>query len=126
MIRRPPRSTRTDTLFPYTTLFRSESVHAGSTAAIDRSECRIQLDGGSFLSKCEAAHAAGYRQSFGGDVHPAHSSTASGVWRGHPNARRSALCTRGPFDGPPDHGFGPDRLEGTRCANPADGWTRRG
>src|SRR3546814_16695359 len=27
MIRRPPRSTRTDTLFPYTTLFRS--VHVG-------------------------------------------------------------------------------------------------
>src|SRR3546814_15053012 len=26
MIRRPPRSTRTDTLFPYTTLFRSESA----------------------------------------------------------------------------------------------------
>src|SRR3546814_1568609 len=26
MIRRPPRSTRTDTLFPYTTLFRSASV----------------------------------------------------------------------------------------------------
>src|SRR3546814_15751596 len=25
MIRRPPRSTRTDTLFPYTTLFRSEN-----------------------------------------------------------------------------------------------------
>src|SRR3546814_1387352 len=30
MIRRPPRSTRTDTLFPYTTLFRS---HAGAHAA---------------------------------------------------------------------------------------------
>src|SRR3546814_6277866 len=26
MIRRPPRSTRTDTLFPYTTLFRSQDV----------------------------------------------------------------------------------------------------
>src|SRR3546814_4144150 len=26
MIRRPPRSTRTDTLFPYTTLFRSTGV----------------------------------------------------------------------------------------------------
>src|SRR3546814_3383999 len=26
MIRRPPRSTRTDTLFPYTTLFRSPPV----------------------------------------------------------------------------------------------------
>src|SRR3546814_11674231 len=30
MIRRPPRSTRTDTLFPYTTLFRSQ---AGSVIA---------------------------------------------------------------------------------------------
>src|SRR3546814_16627654 len=33
MIRRPPRSTRTDTLFPYTTLFRtlleSEAQHVG-------------------------------------------------------------------------------------------------
>src|SRR3546814_13749237 len=28
MIRRPPRSTRTDTLFPYTTLFRSASSPA--------------------------------------------------------------------------------------------------
>src|SRR3546814_18417344 len=28
MLRRPPRSTRTDTLFPYTTLFRSD-VHCG-------------------------------------------------------------------------------------------------
>src|SRR3546814_13128905 len=27
MIRRPPRSTRTDTLFPYTTLFRSTNIH---------------------------------------------------------------------------------------------------
>src|SRR3546814_19929831 len=27
MIRRPPKSTRTDTLFPYTTLFRSRSAH---------------------------------------------------------------------------------------------------
>src|SRR3546814_20817697 len=26
MIRRPPRSTRTDTLFPYTTLFRSDTM----------------------------------------------------------------------------------------------------
>src|SRR3546814_7437548 len=27
MIQRPPRSTRTDTLFPYTTLFRSDGLH---------------------------------------------------------------------------------------------------
>src|SRR3546814_13428354 len=30
MIRRPPRSTRTDTLFPYTTLFRSLIEHFAS------------------------------------------------------------------------------------------------
>src|SRR3546814_3429558 len=30
MIRRPPRSTRTDTLFPYTTLFRSEIARPAS------------------------------------------------------------------------------------------------
>src|SRR3546814_3547206 len=29
MIRRPPRSTRTDTLFPYTTLFRSLAARLG-------------------------------------------------------------------------------------------------
>src|SRR3546814_19808135 len=34
MIRRPPRSTRTDTLFPYTTLFRSASPHASSCFSI--------------------------------------------------------------------------------------------
>src|SRR3546814_8970097 len=34
MIRRPPRSTRTDTLFPYTTLFRSGG-RAGAHAAVD-------------------------------------------------------------------------------------------
>src|SRR3546814_9953567 len=31
MIRRPPRSTRTDTLFPYTTLFRSRAVRLHPT-----------------------------------------------------------------------------------------------
>src|SRR3546814_8166111 len=36
MIRRPPRSTRTDTLFPYTTLFRSGDLgHGGEACGID-------------------------------------------------------------------------------------------
>src|SRR3546814_18232622 len=35
MIRRPPRSTRTDTLFPYTTLFRSSGNSVARHAAID-------------------------------------------------------------------------------------------
>src|SRR3546814_18206880 len=40
MIRRPPRSTRTDTLFPYTTLFRSR--HAKDDA--DSADTRARLD----------------------------------------------------------------------------------
>src|SRR3546814_9233326 len=34
MIRRPPRSTRTDTLFPYTTLFRSVEQHLADAGRI--------------------------------------------------------------------------------------------
>src|SRR3546814_5840219 len=34
MIRRPPRSTRTDTLFPYTTLFRSPLRQASKLASL--------------------------------------------------------------------------------------------
>src|SRR3546814_14455788 len=42
MIRRPPRSTRTDTLFPYTTLFRSidELIHA---AGLEPLQARIDM-----------------------------------------------------------------------------------
>src|SRR3546814_2081401 len=36
MIRRPPRSTRTDTLFPYTTLFRSRPAGAAFPRRVSR------------------------------------------------------------------------------------------
>src|SRR3546814_17039458 len=42
MRRRPPRSTRTDTLFPYTTLFRSDRGHPRPRA---RDEQRLALGG---------------------------------------------------------------------------------
>src|SRR3546814_10241601 len=42
MIRRPPRSTRTDTLFPYTTLFRSPAEGAHRLVAGERRERRIE------------------------------------------------------------------------------------
>src|SRR3546814_5650236 len=38
MIRRPPRSTRTDTLFPYTTLFRSAFIAFGSLTFCNHAE----------------------------------------------------------------------------------------
>src|SRR3546814_11640316 len=40
MVRRPPRSTRTDTLFPYTTLFRSLAYRSNHFQA-----CRFGLQG---------------------------------------------------------------------------------
>src|SRR3546814_16860048 len=43
MIRRPPRSTRTDTLFPYTTLFRSKG-----TEEIGLKGTAIKGDGGNY------------------------------------------------------------------------------
>src|SRR3546814_11713262 len=56
MIRRPPRSTRTDTLFPYTTLFRSSPLRL----PVPPSVCICLLRGGfeppthSFSSYCRS------------------------------------------------------------------------
>src|SRR3546814_5485365 len=44
MIRRPPRSTRTDTLFPYTTLFRSIKVLAARLEGCDAKALREAVD----------------------------------------------------------------------------------
>src|SRR3546814_8798115 len=42
MIRRPPRSTRTDTLFPYTTLFRSVAAVDDRGVIVVREQRRIE------------------------------------------------------------------------------------
>src|SRR3546814_13743126 len=53
MIRRPPRSTRTDTLFPYTTLFRSLGVTVQTlTPAVAR---QLQLNDASIRGVVIAA-----------------------------------------------------------------------
>src|SRR3546814_10625967 len=49
MIRRPPRSTRTDTLFPYTTLFRSRSASIAGMAAT-RTDFGFWKDGAALRS----------------------------------------------------------------------------
>src|SRR3546814_7557156 len=43
MIRRPPRSTRTDTLFPYTTLFRSKFGDLADVQAVELHRQRLGL-----------------------------------------------------------------------------------
>src|SRR3546814_1080766 len=51
MVRRQPRSTRTDTLFPYATLFRSggaETIEAGAKAS-QLPVTRVSGDGGQYL-----------------------------------------------------------------------------
>src|SRR3546814_16170098 len=52
MIRRPPRSTRTDTLFPYTTLFRSLSERRVLYGHVFRNAMLIVIAGfpGAFIS----------------------------------------------------------------------------
>src|SRR3546814_14027759 len=66
MIRRPPRSTRTDTLFPYTTLFRSPRAvpHAGVGADGDDQPYRLQGMG------CRAPGDAEPDRDRGGDPRP--------------------------------------------------------
>src|SRR3546814_13405145 len=60
MIRRPPRSTRTDTLFPYTTLFRSvdHAAHADGVADL------------------EAGHPGADRADLADDLVPGHAGIA--------------------------------------------------
>src|SRR3546814_12176571 len=80
MIRRPPRSTRTDTLFPYTTLFRSDdealdairdALDAGGesarqeTALLHRAERwreRLLEEGDAALAELIEAHPSADRQ----------------------------------------------------------------
>src|SRR3546814_9527113 len=49
MIRRPPRSTRTDTLFPYTTLFRSTRAPVRSGGLELRA---LRLEAGEIVLRC--------------------------------------------------------------------------
>src|SRR3546814_6631262 len=54
MIRRPPRSTRTDTLFPYTTLFRSCCYPARGHIGQRFPECLLPMF--QYFVGCEAPH----------------------------------------------------------------------
>src|SRR3546814_5671895 len=77
MLPRPPRSTRTDTLFPYTTLFRSRITTLGSSQLVSRrlATTRIVL--------CAAP---AYLDAHGAPAHPrdlaAHEVFAYSYWTG--------------------------------------------
>src|SRR3546814_14324550 len=90
MIRRPPRSTRTDTLFPYTTLFRSWTgllpERIGRARALD-----IQLL--NRLVDADEAHRIGLIQHLAddGDVRGLAFSLAAKTIRGRPGSIRPTL-----------------------------------
>src|SRR3546814_16543292 len=63
MIRRPPRSTRTDTLFPYTTLFRSPQITGFLLLLFPAEPVPVPRAGGRARSLCGQARAGGIRRS---------------------------------------------------------------
>src|SRR3546814_17778548 len=106
MIRRPPRSTRTDTLFPYTTLFRS----VFRILRENRTSCPTQ--GGDDIATCVVVVAA---------------DRSRGVDRVPQAARGIVDMTRDPVvrvvavDGGIDLGFAMARQHGTGGEAPRDG-----
>src|SRR3546814_2477779 len=64
MIRRPPRSTRTDTLFPYTTLFRSLGLDLAHLQCDQRAQCIL------VLTQCLRAQANGFTTTWRGGEAP--------------------------------------------------------
>src|SRR3546814_17901149 len=92
MIRRPPRSTLTDTLFPYTTLFRSLAVQAPP----DRGDFGVEFAVGD-AQRLDGAHRMDHRRM----VAPA--ETAADPWVG---ARRTFLRQiSGDLAGPGDSAY---------------------
>src|SRR3546814_289965 len=106
MIRRPPRSTRTDALFPYTTLFLSAGVPAGGNA--EPGNDRAGAAGGVRQQALVLApRLSPGSQGQSGDYFslPGHRSTS-------PNARPSATCWSASSAAPPS---------GTRSENSSPG-----
>src|SRR3546814_3606729 len=84
MIRRPPRSTRTDTLFPYTTLFRSDRDEREREAIDDQ-------PGGEPADEAHAALAEILVDRVGHDEHDRPQQRAGG------EVERSGLAEQVPF-----------------------------
>src|SRR3546814_9462005 len=105
MIRRPPRSTRTDTLFPYTTLFRSEyrlDVQAAAAGAGQAHRDPAKGRGGlevdrAYLRKVQAR--SGRADGDGAPQQSAHRAARASALRTEPQADAvggppAALCAQ--------------------------------
>src|SRR3546814_5760613 len=85
MIRRPPRSTRTDTLFPYTTLFRSRADPARGDLGDDRELWRAIAEDGAGPHRLSRAPAHPRLRAGGGDRPHCHAALRQlqGLRRGY-------------------------------------------
>src|SRR3546814_13995013 len=106
MIRRPPRSTRTDTLFPYTTLFRSvhappehlgDQVLLAAEVVVDRGDVDVGAAG--HLAQGSAAEAVLGEQLLGG-AEDAVLGRELGVGHRLPGRRIKRLFDRSPGPAP--------------------------
>src|SRR3546814_20364166 len=84
MIRRPPRSTRTDSLYPYTTLFRSQTTaeehNANSTLPSRKQES----------PKNSSARLSSRTAQDQSDGHPHPANQESGDWRRNRSTREDS------------------------------------
>src|SRR3546814_18866068 len=138
MIRRPPRSTRTDTLFPYTTLFRSltgadgeigQAVPAANVASDPRRT--FEIDPAVLLAAHRRARSEGglvlghYHSHPGGRPMPSLRAAASPLSEGAICLNVAAGDTTGRFRATEKGGtprrFAPRRAEGTAAWWPQGG-----
>src|SRR3546814_16479283 len=84
MIRAPPRSTRTDTLVPYTPLFRSRKdglmERLSAEGANAQADVLMTVDTGNLLDVVEAGHTQAVDSGVLEAAIPAHLRGADGQW----------------------------------------------
>src|SRR3546814_14966565 len=81
MIRRPPRSTRTDTLFPYTTLFRSADPPVARAAVGYRAPCWRQRGNQAGYAHCGGNQQGSRTRNCGGARSEEHTSELQSLMR---------------------------------------------
>src|SRR3546814_20867450 len=79
MIRRPPRSTRTDTLFPYTTLFRSPLSRASFAPTKPAPTGGMQTQGSAAMTPAEVVDQTLGRRVFGRAFFAAHQTVVDAL-----------------------------------------------
>src|SRR3546814_2888780 len=72
MIRRPPRSTRTDTLFPYTTLFRSRDGAADQKLTFGHSSLAQQCHQNARFPRTKWSNHRSFLPNLHGEIHVLH------------------------------------------------------